>query len=449
MRARSDLFTPQVGAAAKAVANGGRLAMLLDLGDGKTAAALTALLDLGAWPALVVAPAAVVEANEWGQEAARWDHLRNISVVPLRGVRSARERQVRRDPPHVEVVSYESFLWLTDTVRLSKRYNAVALDELSKMKAPGTRRFKRARFQVPELDVRLGLTGHPAPNHLLDLWAEIYLIAGEEPLGKSFQAFRDRWFTPSSYVQTPSGLQPVDFEPWPGAVEDIKKRIAPWVYVRPEAAPSNKPPVRVVDREVPMPPRVEALSRKLMKDMWVEFPSGATLEVLAGSQIGQKLRQMAGGAVYLDGKRWEEVHDAKLQALDNALDELQGQPALVAYWYKHERERIMRRMLHAGRNATAELDVDGWNAGRWEVMLVHPQSTGYGLNLQAGGHHVLWYSTPWSYDLWMQLNGRLARPGQKAPWVTATRFLCGPADAYVREVLDAKGATERQLLEGL
>jgi hypothetical protein len=445
------MFVPQAEAVAKAVANGGRLAMLLDLGDGKTAAALTTLLDLGAWPALVVAPATVVAANEWGLEAARWEHLRNLTVVPLSGSRAARERQLRRDPPHVEVVSYECFLWLTNTVRLRKRYNAVALDELSKMKAPGARRSRRARFQVPELDVRLGLTGHPTPNHLLDLWSEIFLIAGPEPLGPTFSGFRDRWFTPTRYVQTSAGLQPVDWEPWPGAVADIQKRVAPWVYVRPASAPVNKPPVRVVDRDVPMPPRVAALSAKLLKELWCEFPNGAKLEVLAASQIGQKLRQIAGGAVYTEGTKWEEVHDAKLIALDNALDELQGQPALVAYWYKHERDRIERRLNRAGRRYR-NFDpqwIPAWNAGEYEVMLVHPQSTGYGLNLQAGGHHVLWFSTPWGYDPWMQLNGRLARPGQTAPWVTATRFLCGPADAYVKSVLDAKGVFEREFMEGL
>lgn len=445
------MFAPQAEAARKAVANGGRLAMLLDLGDGKTAAALTALLDLGAWPALVVAPAAVVEADEWGQEAARWEHLASISVVPLTGARTARERQLRRDPPHIEVVSYESFLWLTDKVRLRKRYNAVVLDELSKVKSPGTRRFKRARFQVPELDVRLGLTGHPTPNHLLDIWAEVFLVAGEEPLGKSFQGFRDRWFTPTRYVQTAHGLQPVEWEPWPGAVADIQKRVAPWVYVRPESAPSTKPPVRVVDRRIPMPASVAALSRKLMKDLFVEFPSGATLEVLAASQIGQKLRQLAGGAVYLDGKKWEEVHDAKLRAVNDALDELQGEPVLIAYWYKHEHERLERLLRRRGGNRfSAGLDAVAWNRGQYEAMLIHPQSAGYGLNLQHGGHHVLWYSNPeGSYDLWMQLNARLARPGQKAPYVTATRLLCGPADDYMAQRLDTKGEHEREFLKGL
>ncbi len=443
------MFAPQAGAVAKAVANGGCLAMLLDLGDGKTAAALTTLLDLGAWPALVVAPASVVKANEWGHEAARWEHLRNITVVPIRGTRTVREKQLRQEPPHVEVISYESFLWLTDAVRLKKRYNAIVLDELSKMKAPGTRRFKRARFQIPEVDVRLGLTGHPAPNHLFDLWAELFLIAGEEPLGKTFQGFRERYFTPTKYVQTAVGLRPVAWEPHEGSVAAIRERIAPHVYVRPASAPTNKPPVRVVDRQVPMPAKVANMSRALMRDLFVELP-GATLEVLAKSQIGGKLRQMAGGAVYTDGKKWAEVHDAKLRALDDALDELQGEPALIAYWYKHEGERLETLLRKRGGNRfSAGLDVVAWNRGHYEAMLVHPQSAGYGLNLQRGGHHVLWYSTPWSYDLWMQLNARLARPGQEAPFVTATRFLCGPADAYVASVLDRKGSTERELLEGL
>lgn len=480
MRPRSALFPYQRLAIERALAQH-QLALLLAPGDGKTVISMTALADQGAWPALVVAPASVVEADVWGAEARQWAHLSSLKVTPLVGTQRQREKLLKEDS-HIEVVSYENLRWLTSEVPSEKRYAALVLDELSKLKDPGTRRFKRMRGRSGRIPIRYGLTGTPVGNHLLDLWGEMFMVAGEKPLGPRFEDFTGMYFEPIDYQRRVWRLKccPKCWVPGEGgrsrgclgewvhckchrdAVEDIQRRTKPYAFALRPGTGAVKPPVLVRERVLPMPAEAERISQELMRQLYAILPNGATLEALSQSSIAAKLRQLAGGAVYYgtadeEGNptgdiEWEEVHTAKLDALDDLLDELQGQPALVFYWYKHEAVRIKRRL--AGRRwvdfandpkAATEL----WNRGGAEVMLMHPQSAGFGLNLQAGGSRVIWYSIPWSNELFVQGNGRLARPGQKAPWVGALRLLCGPADAMVAAALDNKGEVEKSFMNAM
>lgn len=443
MRPRSALRPYQVEAAGEAVCDDGR-AIFLEVGDGKTVVAETALVDTGAWPALVVAPAQVVATNVWGEEAAQWEHLQHLTVAPIAGSVQRRLRQVFREPPHIETVSYENLLWLTETIDIEKRYTSIVFDELDKMKTPGTKRFRRMRRKVPLLPVRLGLTGSPVGNHLLDLWGEMFMCALDKPLGPRFVDYRDKYFEALDYYQRVWKLKdPV------AALPDIRQRISPYVYRRPKGTPSPSPPVRLNPIKVEMPKAVAELSEKLVKELWAKLPSGVELEAIESSALAIKVRQLAGGAVYTDKEgTWEAVHDEKLKALDNLLDELQGEPALIYYWYQHEGTRIHRRL--AGRKyaslASNPDALHAWNRGELEALILHPQSSGRGLNLQRGGHHVIWFSLPWSWLMFMQGNGRVARPGQLAPWVTAHELLCGPADARVAAVLQVKAAVEHEIL---
>ncbi len=482
---RDDLWPYQRSAVAAAVSNaacGDGLALFLEPGDGKTVATLTALRDLDAFPALVVAPAQVVAADVWGREARAWGHLGSLVVQPVVGSPAERVRLLGGPSPgRVEVISYENLLWLTGLGGgvHPLRHRAVIFDELSKMKAPGTRRFRRMRALFAKYaPLRLGLTGTPVGNHLLDLWGELFMVAGEAPLGPTFTGYRDRWFAPIDYHErvwrlkccadcTAVGRRGRECKAdWTvrcpchaRAVKDIKRAIAPFVFQRPASAPKRSPEVRAHPIVVPMPEKLVRISRDLMRQLWAEVGPGVEIEALQASALANKLRQLAGGACYTgregeegtweEGlKEWTEVHDAKLRALDDLLDELQGEPVLVYYWFQHEAARIKRRL--SGKrwaNATDSGALDAWNRGELEVLLAHPQSTGFGLNLQGGGHHVAWYSLPWSGELWRQGNARVARPGQRAPWVTAHQFLCGPADERVAAVLAGKLTMERMILD--
>ncbi|HEU4440154.1 MAG TPA: SNF2-related protein, partial [Methylomirabilota bacterium] len=405
---RSDLRPYQVEAVRLAVERK-RLALFLAPGDGKTAVALTALADLEAWPALVAAPAAVAEAT-WRDEAARWDHLQNLEVVSVVGSAAERRRALHDGFAHVEVVSYENLKWLSDEVDLGARYRAIVFDELSKMKHPGTGRFRRLRARAERIPVRLGLTGTPVGNHLLDIWGEMYMVAGAAALGPRYGDFRDQFFEAK-------GWKWKTYEPRPWAAKRVRELIAPFAYSLPPQ-PEARCELRVNELRVAMPAEAAALSERLVKELWATLPSGADLEALSASTVAVKLRQVSSGAVYLrppkaddpGGKGpWEEVHGAKLVALGELLDELQGEPLLVFYWFGHELERISAMLRRRGvpfRRLESASDVLEWNRGGLEVLLAHPQSGGYGLNLQGGGHHVAWFALPWSHELWTQANAR-------------------------------------------
>lgn len=454
---------PTQVAAAAAAALVPNLALFLEPGQGKTAAILTALDVVRAWPALVVAPAQVVVADVWGKEARQWDHLRHLRVTPLLGGPAARDAVLARQPEHIEVVSYENLVKLHHAVPLASRYRSLVLDELSEMAHAGTKRYRALRNVVQLIPRRHGLTGSPVPNHYLDLWGELFMVAGEAPLGPRFGDFQSQYFEPIDYLGRVWRLKCCEVCLGPRhqckglwrhcechrrQVADLKRRIAPYVFTLPRGTPSPNPPVRVNRIEVPMPVVTAELSRKLLKDLWAKLPSGVELEALAASTVAMKLRQLAGGAVYYGetrDKKWEAVHDAKLLALDTLLNELQGEPAVVFYEFRHEAERIAKRL--GGRVTVLGPGViDRWNAGGIEVLLLHPQSAGLGVNLQGGGHHVIWFALPWGWKAFIQGNGRVARPGQAAPEVTAHELLCGPSDEWVAACLDRKGFADREIL---
>ncbi len=448
-----------------------RLLLLLAPGDGKTAVALTALTESGALPALVAAPALVAETDVWGEEARSWEHLRHLRVAPVAGS-PARRLAVLRQRADVYVVSYENLMWLTD-VRgdlYEAGFSSLVFDEVSKMKAPGTKRFRRMRARSMAVPFRLGLTGTPVGNHLLDLWGEGFVVGGPRVLGPRFGDYRDEHFQPYDYYRRVWGLKgmrrdtsgrPTVRTPESRRHETaIHRAVRPWSYARPTAERPGVPPVREVVRRVPVPPELDREMTELRGRLWTTLPSGAELEALQASAVATKLRQMAGGAVYLsrdlsrgdaelsEGK-WEEVHGEKVRALLELVDELQGEPLLVFYWFRHERERLLAAL--GGRAAALESAgaVADWNAGRVEVGLAHPQSAGLGLNLQGGGHHAAWFTLPWARWQYDQGNGRLARPGQAAPEVVAHLLLCGPVDDDVAAVLRTKGETEQRLMNAV
>jgi hypothetical protein len=454
MRSRSALFGYQVEAAAKMVATR-ETACLLSPGLGKSAATLTAIHDLGRPRTLVLAPARVAR-EVWHVEAAQWEHLRGLRVHP------ASEKDVRANLHYavtskndVVVASYENLPWLLDRYDIPKLFGAVVFDELSRMKTPGATRFRKLRSVLPKIPVRIGLTGTPVGNHLIDIWGEMYCIAGPKPLGPSVEEFKYRYFRPKAR----RGHIVYSWETLPGSEAEIHRRIKPWAFtLRPSDAPKLAE-LRVNEIRVPLPPRVLEMSRELADDLVTEMASGAELTAFSGNVAAMKVRQMAGGAVYLDPptvlgepppkiRGVEHVHDEKLDALADLVDELQGAPLLTFYWFRHERERLLKRFPQA-------VDIDApdamgrWNRGEIEMLLAHPASAGHGLNLQHGGHHICWFTLPYSLEMWKQAHGRLIRHGQKSPFVNAHVLLAGRADEVVLSALHRKAGVEDALLEAM
>jgi SNF2 domain-containing protein len=463
MRARSEL-RPYQRAAVEAAEASPQKALFMAVGDGKTIAAETVLLDLGVWPALVVAPAMVVEMDVWGEEARAWAHTQHIEVRSVIGTPRQRLETLihSRSKEFVDVVSYENLRWLLDTTDVAKHYKAIVFDELSKMKTPGSKRFRAMRSLIPKIPVRLGLTGTPVGNHLLDLWGEMYMVGADKPLGPRFGDFRDKWFEAIDYYERVWRLKccprcpdccdhDKGCECHAEARRLLRERIAPWVVTRPRNLTiTGAPEVQFNKIRVPMPKRILDLSEGLMKNLWTTLPTGTELETASASATGVKLRQFAGGCVYTDKEgTWELAHSEKLHALGEVLDELQGEPAIIYYEFKHEKQAIARMLKARGASfgfSDEKHNLVAWTHGYLEVLLAHPLSTGFGLNLQRGGHHVIWYTLPWPWERFKQGNGRLARPGQPSPWVTVTMLVCGPVDDVVATVLERKGAVDDEVL---
>lgn len=456
LRPRSKLFPHQRFGAERIVAHpDNQLMLLLEPGYGKTATTLTALRDLGAWPALVVAPARIAKRT-WAQEAAAWEHLRNVQVTGITGPPERRRRLLGEDS-HVEVVSYENLFWLSEEVSLNRRYAAIVFDELSKMKSAGTKRFTRLRAPKSGcmgIPVRVGLTGTPVGNHLLDLWGETFMVAGAKALGPTFTDFREHYFEPTDYMQRVwalKGKETGDLALAARLEKEIHLRVKPWAFVTEASAAVAIPPVVVNPIAIDLPASVARMHEELERELFTTLPSGDELEALSKSSVAMKLRQLASGAVFKDqfSEKWEEVHAEKLDALEDLLDELQGAPLLCFYWFTHERARLLKRFGKRARLIETPADEDAWNRGEVELGLAHPQSAAFGLNLQLGGHNVCWFALPFSWELFKQGNGRLARPGQLAARVNAHVLTCGQLDARVRLLLEEKARVEGALYASL
>ena len=455
MRQRSDLYAYQEEASRRIVARK-QQAVLLKVGLGKTIITLTALKDLEiAGPVLLFAPAKVVDLDVWGREAKGWEHTRSFRVVPIRGNEYKRKELLNKhwQDDTILAFSYESMEWLCQhfTHKLQSA-GAVVFDELSKMKASGTKRFRNAKHYLKQIPIRIGLTGTPVGNHLFDLWGELYMVAGEKALGPTFTGFRSQYFYPVDKNQW-------KWVPHARSAEHIHERIKPFAFTIPlSETPVKTPEVLENEITVELPPEVQVAADQLTRELITRLESGEELAVLSKSALAGKLRQLASGAVFLalePGQKkpeWREVHDAKLGAVDEILEEQQGDPVLLYYHYTHELVRLLRRYPQAKMlEGPAErlTTQDEWNAGRVELLLAHPQSVGFGLNLQHGGSTIVWLNLPWSVELYEQATGRLARQGQRADVVTSHIIMAGKADAVVLSVLRAKGQVQSDVLEAL
>jgi hypothetical protein len=431
------------------------VAVFLEPGRGKTATALTACVDIGKPRTLVLAPARVAE-TVWHAEANEWEHTRRLKVLPAVGDRAQRRACIESNAD-VIVLSYENFPWLLDTVNIPKRFDCVIFDELSRMKNVDTVKFRRFRGSVRDIPFRFGLTGTPVGNHMIDLWGEMYMVAGEKPLGPTKGEYVGRYFDPGAVVNG----RVVSWKLRPWAQKEIEARIKPYAFTLPPSL--NAPPMpelRIHSLDVPMPAEVELMCDDLYDKLETVLATGEDLYTFSTTTAAVKCRQLMGGAVYLEPptvlgepspktKEWRNVHGAKLRALEELVGELQGEPLLVAYWFKHEAERILTHFQGRAVALDSAAKIHTWNKRQIEILLVHPASAGHGLNLQFGGHHIAWYTLPWSLEMWKQLHGREVRHGQPSPVVFSHVLLGGKIDRRVLRALYSKAAVEDSVLNAM
>lgn len=426
------------------------LALWLDMGLGKTVITLTAIAELkygrfAISKALVVAPKKAAEAT-WQKEADKWDHLRMLRISTVLGSAQRRTRALAASAD-IYVINRENIPWLVEHCRNSWPFDMVVLDESSSFKNWQAKRFKAMRSIRPRIRRLVELTGTPSPNGLMDLWAPVFLLDGGTRLGKTVGQYRERYFDPDRRNRT----QVFSYAPKEGAGESIHKALYD-ICVSMSAEDYLQLP-ECISEEIPVAldtPAAKAY-RKLEREMLLEVPDGIITAGTAGVLTG-KLLQLCDGAVYDSNGGVAEIHQCKIEAFLELIEMLHGEHALVFYSFQHDRTRLLAALGGSGlrvRVYGGPADDEAWNRGEVDILLAHPASCAYGLNLQDGGHHVIWFGLTWSLEQYQQANKRLHRQGQRHPVIVHHLVVQGGVDEDVISALQCKGDTQTALMAAL
>jgi Superfamily II DNA/RNA helicases, SNF2 family len=426
------------------------LGCYLDMGLGKTIITLTAVNELKYYRfqvsrALVIAPKKVAEAT-WSKEAAKWEHTKHLRIRLVLGSAQQRIRALNT-PGDLWIINRENVQWLVDYYRNDWPFDFVIIDESSSFKNRQAKRFKALASIRPHIKRIVELTGTPAPNGLMDLWAQIYLLDQGQRLGKHITGYRERYFEPDKR----NAQQVFSYAPKPGAEKVIKDLIGD-ICISMKAADYLQLPDCITDD---IPVELDAKARKRYDEMERE----ALLEIdntqitaTTAAALSNKLTQLCNGAVYDGERNVVEIHDCKLQALAELIEGLNGQPALVFYNFQHDIPRIIQTLSGMGlriRQLQTPVDETAWNNREIDVLLAHPASAAYGLNLQDGGNHVIWFGLNWSLELYQQANKRLHRQGQTQKVIIHRLSVVDGRDEDIAAALEDKGATQDRLIESL
>lgn len=420
--------------------------LFLGMGMGKTVCALTAIDrliydQLEVQKVLVIAPLRVAQ-DTWAREAAKWDHLKHLRVARVLGSAEQRLAGLAQDAD-IYVTNRENVVWTCENAA-GWPFDMVVIDELSSFKSAGSKRFKALRRKLGHIKRIVGLTGTPAPNGLIDLWPQIYLLDRGERLGKTLGAFRSRWFTPDRS----NGHVVYSYRQLPGAAEDIESRLADLCMSLKKEDWLSLPGQVYEDVRIPMPAELGRKYRKFEREKVLEALDGnGDIVALNAAALMNKLLQFANGAVYDQEGEVHEIHALKLDALEDLIEGAGGESVLVFYTFRHDRDRILSRIKC--RELKSQGSIDDWNAGRIPVALAHPASVGHGLNLQSGGHIIVWFGLTWSLELYQQANERLNRPGQTHMCRIYHFVMEGTHDERVLKVLSSKEAGQNGLLNAL
>ena len=422
-----------------------RVGLFLDMGLGKTVITLTAIEELiynrfDVVRVLVIAPKRVAE-DTWSREHEKWDHLKELKVSVVTGTPAQRKRAIAADAD-IYVIGRDNVAWLTELLP-SWPFDMVVIDELSSFKSNKAKRFKALRKVLPRSRRVVGLTGTPSPNSLMDLWAELYLLDRGERLGKTIGCYREAYFRPGKT----DGHVIYSWEPRKGAREKIEKLISD-ICVSMSAEDYLQLPERM-DVEVPvvLSAQDKAIYDQMEHDQMLTMDNDQSVVALNAAAVMNKLLQLANGCVYADDGEVLRIHSAKLEALEEIIDTA-GEPVLVFYSFKHDKTAITGR-IDGVREITGPKDIADWNAGKIPVLLAHPASVGYGLNLQDGGHVIVWYGLTWSLELYQQANARLYRQGQQKPVIVHHLIAEGTVDEQVMRALKHKDTSQASLLAAL
>ena len=419
-------------------------ALFLDMGLGKTITTLTAIHNLMfdlfvVRKVLIIAPLRVAR-DTWSAEIEKWEHLKPLRYSVAVGTEEERLSALKV-PADLYIINRENIDWLVNNTKFN--YDMVVIDELSSFKNHQSKRFKALMKVRPNVKRIVGLTGTPASNGLMDLWAEFRLLDMGQRLGRFIGQYRNTYFKPDKQ----NGYLVYSYKPLLGAEEAIYHQIAD-ITVSMKATDYLKMPELVsVAKEVSLSEKEKERYNELKKSLVLELPGGEITAANAAS-LTLKLSQLANGAIYTDDKNVVNIHDRKLDALEDLVESANGQPVLVVYWFKHDKKRIQKRM--EARELKESQDFADWNAGRIPVALIHPASAGHGLNLQQGGSILIWFGLTWSLELYQQTNARLWRQGQKSRTVIIQHIVAkGTIDERILKVLEHKDGTQAALIDAV
>lgn len=426
--------------------------LFLDMGLGKTVSTLTAIQqlidDCEVSRVLVVAPKKVAETT-WSTEAAKWEHLHDLKVVKVLGTEKQRCLALSQKAD-VYVTGRDNFVWLVGKYGGRLPFDTLVIDELTSFKSAKSERFKAMRIALPSVSRVIGLTGTPAPNGLIDLWAQMYCLDQGERLGRSVTKYREAYFETHRWNNIV-----VRCDVKKGCEEIIRNKIADICLSMQAKDYLQLPDLITHTATVELTPKVREAYERFEREKVLEFKTEHGQEpanVLAQSAAGlmNKLAQFANGAVYDDSMQVHEVHSEKLDRLAEIVEAANGNSVLVFYQYKHDVTRIAAKLKgYRVRAYQGEKDLNAWNAGQIDVLLAHPASTAYGLNMQQGGHYIVWFGTGWNLEHYQQANARLHRQGQQHP-VQVYKLICaGTVDEKASAALEGKKGVQQSLLDSL
>lgn len=426
-------------------------ALILEMGLGKSVITLTAIEHLMHDPfevrkVLVIAPLRVA-ASTWPDEIRKWDHLSSLTFSVAVGTRDERMAALRRNAD-ITIINRENIPWLVEESGVPFDYDMIVIDELSSFKNHRAKRFRSLMKVRPKVKRIVGLTGTPAPNGLMDLWAEFRLLDGGKRLGRFIGQYRERWFRPDKRNQ----MVIFSYKPKEGAEYEIYSAISDITVSMKAMERIRMPELIETEMKVSMSLSERKAYDSMKKDLVLSLPDGAVTASNAAALSG-KLMQLSSGAVYTDEESFTEIHRRKLDALEDAIESMNGKPLLIAYWFRHERTMISELLNGLGiawKEISNEASIREWNEGKLQAALIHPASAGHGLNLQSGGSTLLWFTVPWSLELYQQTVARLWRQGQKSETTVVIHLITeGTIDERVLAALRRKDQTQEALLEAV
>lgn len=426
-------------------------AVFLDMGLGKSVISLTAIFDLcldsfQVRKVLVIAPLRVAR-DTWPDEIRKWDHLKGLSYSVAVGSEAERKAALQQRA-FVYIINRENVQWLVQDSDIPFDYDMVVIDELSSFKSYQAKRFRTLLKVRPSVKRIVGLTGTPSSNGLMDLWAQFRLLDMGQRLGRFITHYRNTYFQPDKR----NGQVVFSFKPLPGAEDAIYQKISD-ITISMKATDHLQMPECIMNEvKVTLSEKERTLYDSMKHDMVVSL-GGEEIDAANAAALDNKLSQMANGAVYGEEKKVLHLHDRKLDALEDLIEAANGKPVLVAYWYRHDYDRIAER-LHKRHIPFSTMDssdsIARWNRGEIPVALIHPASAGHGLNIQAGGSTIIWFGLTWSLELYQQVNARLWRQGQKSYTVVIHHIITqGTIDERMMKALHQKDISQSALIEAV